>query len=102
MVRAALRQGGATVISVDSAAAALEQLDKATPNLVLTDIAMPGMDGYALARQMRERPEMANVPIIALTAFPRSQVSDTAFSAFLSKPIDPFGLIDSIAALASR
>ena len=70
LVRAVLRQAGATVIAVESGPAALDHFDQDHPDIILTDMAMPGMDGYEFARAVRKRQDGAAVKIIALTAFP--------------------------------
>ncbi|HYU25155.1 MAG TPA: ATP-binding protein [Thermoanaerobaculia bacterium] len=99
MVRTVLAQAGADVTAFESAPLALAALDEARPDLIVTDLAMPMMDGYAFVRDLRNRPESADLKIIALTAFPSGMASADAsgFDAFLSKPIDPFNLVDEVA-----
>ena len=99
MVRAVLAQAGADVTAFESAPLALAALEKGRPDLVVTDLAMPMMDGFAFVRDLRNRPESAELKIIALTAFPTATASADAsgFDAFLAKPIDPFNLVDEVA-----
>jgi len=99
LVRAALRQAGANVIAVESAGLALTELATRRPDLILTDIAMPMMDGYALAREIRKRKDLAKSKLVALSAFPvsRQANSDAGFDEYLTKPIDPFELVDAVA-----
>jgi PAS domain S-box-containing protein len=99
MVRAVLTQAGADVTAFESAPLALAALDLARPDLIVTDLAMPMMDGYSFVRDLRRRPENADLKIIALTAFPTATASADAsgFDAFLAKPIDPFNLVDEVA-----
>ena len=94
LIAAALRQAGAVVTAVQSAADAMAHIDRNSADLILTDIAMPHTDGYSLQRQLRARAELANTPIVALTAFPASAVSadEKEFDTYLRKPIDPFEL----------
>jgi CheY-like chemotaxis protein len=94
LIAAVLRQAGANVTAVESAADALQYTAKNHADIVLTDIAMPHADGYALQRTMRERGQLENTRIVALTAFPASVVSaeEAAFDSYLRKPIDPFEL----------
>jgi PAS domain S-box-containing protein len=99
LVRAALRQAGANVIAVESAGSALAQLNERRPDLIITDIAMPIMDGYALAREIRKRKELQKSKLVALSAFPVSRQAnhDAGFDEYLTKPIDPFELVDAVA-----
>jgi PAS domain S-box-containing protein len=101
MVAAVLRAAGANVLPVDSAAAALEAIDRHRPDLVITDIAMPEMDGYTFTRELRKRDAGRELKIVALSAFPAKN-EDATFDAYLTKPIDPFHLVDDIARIALR
>jgi PAS domain S-box-containing protein len=94
LITAVLRQAGAMVTAVQSAADAMAHVELNCPDLILTDIAMPHTDGYALQRQLRARSDLAKIPIVALTAFPASAVSadEKEFDTYLRKPIDPFEL----------
>ena len=102
MVRVALRQAGAEVTVVESAQRAIVEIGERPPNLVISDISMPVMNGYALAREIRANPEYENIKLIALTAFPASgSVAERGFfERYLTKPIDPFQLVDAVAEVA--
>jgi PAS domain S-box-containing protein len=100
MVTTVLRAAGASLSVFDSAAAALEAIDERRPDVVLTDIAMPEMDGDAFMRALRERPYGRDLRIVALSAFPATDERRAGFDAYLSKPIDPFHLVDQIARIA--
>jgi PAS domain S-box-containing protein len=102
MITAVLRAAGAHVVPVDSASAALDVIDQRRPSLVITDIAMPEMDGYALTRLLRECDYGADLKIVALSAFPATNDQRSGFDAYLSKPIDPFHLVDEVARIALR
>ncbi len=97
MVSAVLRAAGANVLALDSASAALDIIDQHRPDLVVTDIAMPGMDGYAFTRTLRGRPYGTTLKIAALSAFPVRTDDSGGFDAYLTKPVDPFHLVDEIA-----
>ncbi len=58
---------GYHVLTAESGEQALEQLGRTTPDLVVTDIMMPGMDGYELCHQIRARPSLRGVPVLAIT-----------------------------------
>lgn len=100
MVATVLRAAGANVLPLDSAAAALEAIAQRRPDLVITDIAMPAMDGYALMRALRVLDGGATLKIVALSAFPARDGASSEFDAYLTKPIDPFQLVNEIARIA--
>ncbi|CAN5567446.1 ATP-binding protein [soil metagenome] len=108
LVKRILSHCGAIVESASSAAEALEMLRKAPPDVLVTDIGMPGEDGYALIRQVRQRSaeEGGEVPAIALTAFARSADRRRAllggFQMHIAKPVEPSELIAMVANLAKR
>jgi two-component system cell cycle response regulator DivK len=66
---------------------------EAAPDLILLDIQLPGMDGYTVARRLRENPGLARVPIIAVTSYAmpgdREKAFDAGCTAYIEKPIDP-------------
>jgi CheY-like chemotaxis protein len=95
-----LRAAGATLVAFESGAAAIEAIDQHQPDLVLTDIAMPDLDGYAFTRALRDRPYGRGLKIVALSAFPATAERRSGFDGYLSKPIDPFQLVDEIARIA--
>jgi CheY-like chemotaxis protein len=101
MITTVLRAAGASVVSMDTGSAALEAIDQNRPDLVLTDIAMPEMDGYAFTRALRAREFGRDVKVVALSAFSMEREEQSDFDACLSKPIDPFRLIDEIARIAA-
>ncbi|MBD2314724.1 PAS domain S-box protein [Desertifilum sp. FACHB-1129] len=102
-----LREAGANVTEVASAIAALSALCHKQPHILISDIGMPDMDGYALMRQVRSRsvPQEAQIQAIALTAYAgeRNQQAALAagFQAHLAKPVDPTQLIATVAQFAS-
>jgi PAS domain S-box-containing protein len=100
MVTTVLRAAGANLEAFDSAAAALEGIEQNRPDIVLTDIAMPELDGYAFTRALRERPYGRELKVVALSAFPATGDRASGFDAYLAKPIDPFRLVDEIARIA--
>jgi signal transduction histidine kinase/ActR/RegA family two-component response regulator len=108
LVSIVLEQAGAVVRTAGSVAEALEVMRTWAPDLLVSDIGMPGQDGFALVRQLRELPPpLADVPAIALTAFARREDADAALRAgfgwHLAKPVDPRVLTRSAAhALSTR
>ncbi|HEX7808840.1 MAG TPA: PAS domain S-box protein [Thermoanaerobaculia bacterium] len=102
IVQLILQHGGAEVAACSSAAEAMQALDHRVPDLVVTDIAMPHVDGYELARRIRAR--FPTLPIVAVTAFPsaRSNVPQGLFDAYLSKPLEPTDLVATVGRLLGR
>ena len=100
-----LEQDGAFVIPVSSAFEALQTLAEIKPDVLVSDIGMPDMDGYMLIHQVRtSTPEQGGeIPAIALTAFARNDDQQEAlkagFQLHLSKPLNPEQLIGAIVQL---
>ena len=68
LLTALMQAEGYAVVPASDGLEALAEVASATPDLILLDIMMPGLDGYAVCRQLKERPETCLVPIILLTA----------------------------------
>jgi DNA-binding response OmpR family regulator len=83
-----------------SAAAALEQLDRGVPHLVLLDVAMPDRDGIDLCRELKNDPRTAEVPVFVVSARPGKDVVERAMAAgaeeFIRKPFENSELISRI------
>jgi PAS domain S-box-containing protein len=100
-----LKLHGVTTISVDTGDKAIAAVSQNHPDIVLCDLMMPGMDGYAVLRHIRALDDetVKNVPIVALTAFAgaenRLKTQQAGFQAHLDKPIDPSQLIETIQTL---
>jgi PAS domain S-box-containing protein len=107
MVRELLESAGARVTTATSADDALELLAADTPDLLLSDIGMPNMDGFEFIRRVRQlRSSSRDVPAAALTAYVRSEDRERAFAsgfqAHLTKPIDPDELLSAVHSLAGH
>ena len=100
-----LEQSGAVVTQAASAVEALQVMPQFQPNLLLSDIGMPEVDGYMLIRQIRAMsPEMGGrIPAIALTAYAAEvdyqQAIAAGFGQHITKPVEPAKLIRAIANL---
>ncbi len=105
-VAACLRAGGYDVSTARSGREALVQLAEAVPDLVVSDVRMPGMDGYQLMRQLRGAPRTALVPIVFLTA--KDETADriegfrAGVDAYLTKPFEPDELIAVVNGILNR
>jgi PAS domain S-box-containing protein len=106
LISTALQHEGARVVLAASAREAVEILAGTTPNVVVSDIAMPNGTGYDLAKQIRSTPHLAALPAIALTAYGRVEDRERALSAgfnfHIVKPVEPVHLVQAVAAAAGR
>jgi PAS domain S-box-containing protein len=105
LVAFVLEQSGAEVMAATTAYEALEMLNRLKPEVLLSDIGMPEMDGYMLMQQVRALPpeQGGQVRAIALTAyagdFDQQQARQAGFQQHVSKPIEPENLIQVIFSL---
>jgi CheY-like chemotaxis protein len=103
-----LEQAGATVTVAASAGKALQALARSKPDVLLSDIGMPDMDGYMLLQQVRSLPlqHLGQIPAIALSAyageFERQQAIAAGFQMHLAKPVEPEKLISAIVNLFNQ
>jgi PAS domain S-box-containing protein len=107
LVKRLLEECGAEVVTAESASQALELVTRYSPNLVISDVGMPEVDGYEFLRKLRKSDHIsATVPAIALTAFARSEDRTRALRAgyihHVAKPIEPSELLATIAAVSGR
>lgn len=108
LIRTVLEYGGAFATVVPSAREALRHLQRVTPDVLVSDIAMPHEDGYWLIREVRAHGAIKGqrLPAIAITAHGEAHGPDrtlgAGFDAHLQKPIDPWELCRLIAALARK
>jgi PAS domain S-box-containing protein len=99
---------GATVETADSAEEALTAIEDKNPDLLVSDIGMPGEDGYTLIRKVRSlsNDQHKNIPAIALTAFTRAQdrvrALTSGYQNHVAKPVEPDELATVIASLTGR
>src|SRR5215510_10095390 len=63
-----LKRRGFTVVKAQNAWDALDKLNSSTPDLFILDVMMPGIDGIELCKQLRARPQTANIPVIMFSA----------------------------------
>lgn len=100
MLAMLLRFAGYDVVTVFSAPDAFEEARSDSFDVVVSDIGMPGMNGYELAERLRGLPAYASVPLIAVTGFAmyddRERATGAGFDAFLTKPINPTDLIELV------
>jgi signal transduction histidine kinase/ActR/RegA family two-component response regulator len=105
VVQTLLGSCGAAVRVAASARQALDILDRWRPDLVVSDIGMPGEDGYALIHQIRQRPpdRGGEIPAVALTAYARVEdrvkILTAGFQMHVTKPVDPTELVAVVASV---
>jgi signal transduction histidine kinase/CheY-like chemotaxis protein len=98
-----LRHSGATIMAASSAGTALALLEREQPDVIVSDIGMPDIDGFELMRRIRRRAAGAggSIPAIALTAFTRQddrhKAMQAGFNDYLAKPVEPGSLVAHIA-----
>jgi CheY-like chemotaxis protein/nitrogen-specific signal transduction histidine kinase len=108
LITEVLRRCGAEVVAVSSAREALEVLQAWRPHVLLSDIGMPGMDGYMLIRRVRELSEEqgGRTPAAALTAYAgaedRARSLASGYQLHVAKPVEPAELAAVVASLAGR
>lgn len=108
LLRSILQSAGADVTTVSSAARALDELEREVPDVLVTDLGMPGVDGLALIQRVRQsaNPRVQAVPALALTAYARSEDRVAAlasgFQMHVAKPADPTELVVAVSSLARR
>jgi signal transduction histidine kinase/DNA-binding response OmpR family regulator len=102
------QQEGATVATAQCVSEALVEFEKSLPDILVSDIAMPDEDGYALIRKVRARSveRGGTIPAIALTAYAKEEDRNRAlaegFQIHVSKPVDPLSLIEIVANMSKQ
>ena len=106
MVSAHLKQNGIEVLEAHDGSEAVEQLKTVTPDLVVTDVVMPKMNGYELCRWIKNNASTKNVPVIMCTTkseeFDKYWGMKQGADAYLTKPYHPPELIKTIKQLLSQ
>ncbi|HEV7858137.1 MAG TPA: response regulator [Pyrinomonadaceae bacterium] len=108
LIAAVLTRGGAEVQTAATASEALEALESWVPDVLVSDIGMPGEDGYAFIKKVREldAKQPGWIPALALTAYAnvedRMHALSAGFQMHMSKPLDPGELLTVVASLGGR
>lgn len=98
---------GHTVLETTLGETGLRLAKAESPDLILCDLHMPGMDGYEVAKRLKLDPQLAAIPLVAVTAYAmvgdREKVLAAGFNGYISKPINPELFVSEIEIfLASR
>jgi signal transduction histidine kinase/ActR/RegA family two-component response regulator len=106
LIERLLTDSRARVLTAASAAEAITLVQRESPDILLSDIGMPGEDGYTLIKRIRALPEKASLPAIALTAYARTddrvKAIQAGFHMHLAKPVEPVELLAMVQSLAKR
>ena len=100
LLRELLEARGFNVIEASNGLEALNAMSGSLPDLLLLDIGMPVMDGFAVARKVREDPRLARLPVLCLTAYAmqgdRENILNSGFDGYISKPVNARALNEEI------
>ena len=92
LLRELLESRGYNVMEASDGQEALRMIEQAHPDILLLDIGMPVLDGFAVVRQIRKNPSFATLPVLAVTAYAMrgdgENVLNSGFDGYLSKPIN--------------
>ena len=108
LIAAVLRARGGEVVSVESAGEALEEMERQQFDVLVSDIGMPSVDGYALIEKIRRLPAErgGRIPAAALTAYAgiedRMRALSAGYQVHIAKPVEPAELTTVVANLAGR
>ncbi len=106
LVKRALERHGASVVTADTGTKALRIVEKTPPDVLLSDIWLPEMDGYTLMEQIRKLQHKKPIPGAVVSAYTsieaRQKSSLAGFQLFIAKPVDIAELAMKVAILAGR
>ncbi|HVT99836.1 MAG TPA: response regulator [Acidobacteriaceae bacterium] len=98
-----LERAGYEVLEAENGEQALERVRAGSPDLVLLDLQMPGMDGYGVLSELRAEARFASLPVLALTASAmrgdREKILEAGFTDYLAKPAAPELVRETVARL---
>ena len=101
LLREMLEAGGYCVVEVRNGQEALTKIEEIEPGLVLLDINMPVLDGFAVIGWIREHPKFRHLPVVAVTAYAmkedRERMLNVGFNGYVAKPIDSAVLFKEVA-----
>ncbi len=103
IIRRVLHHHGATVYTAINGKQGLEMVQQVRPTFILSDLSMPGMDGWEMLHHLQENPQTADIPVVALTAHAmqgdRERALAVGFHNYLTKPVSPRTLVDDLVRL---
>lgn len=106
LLRELLELRGYTVLEACDGQEALQMIEQTQPELLLLDIGMPVMDGFAVIRRIRENPRLARLLVVAVTAYAmrgdQERILNSGFDGYLSKPVNPSSLAEELARVLAK
>jgi len=106
LIRTMLERKGYRVLQADSGEQGTEVARRERPSLILLDLAMPGKDGFATARELKGDSELGTTPLVAVTALAmrgdEARAREAGFDAYVTKPVDRHVLEETIERLLKR
>src|SRR6202162_6469713 len=106
LLRELLELHGYTVLEACDGREALQMIEQTQPELLLLDIGMPVMEGFAVIRRIRENPRLAKLPVVAITAYAmrgdQERILNSGFDGYLSKPVNPSSLAEELARVLAK
>ena len=100
LLRELLETRAYTVVEACDGEEALRMIEQTQPDLLLLDIGMPVLDGFAVVRKIRENPRFASLPVVAVTAYAmqgdREKILNAKFDGYLSKPVNSRSLAEEL------
>jgi CheY-like chemotaxis protein len=100
LLRELLELRGYSVLEACDGQEALQAVAQTHPEMLLLDIGMPVMDGFAVIRKIRENPRLATLPVVAVTAYAmrgdQERILNSGFDGYLSKPVNAFSLAQEL------
>ncbi|ASD26388.1 Chemotaxis protein CheY [Brevundimonas diminuta] len=105
MLMLALKDAGYRVVQAEDGVHGLEVLQAENPDIVITDINMPRMDGFGFIEGMRADPAFSAVPVLVLTtesdAAKKQRAREAGATGWIVKPFDPVRLVDAVRRVAA-
>jgi CheY-like chemotaxis protein len=106
LLRELLEIRGYTVEEACDGEEALRMVRESQPDILLLDIGMPLLDGFAVVRKIRENPRLASLPVVAVTAYAmqgdRDKILNSKFDGYLSKPVNARALAEELERLLAK
>ncbi len=100
VIKIAFRRENINVVACHDGASALAQMEQARPDVVISDVIMPGKDGYEVCQQIKQHPQFGKTPVILMSGVVNKTVAEKAFSVkadeLIRKPFQPQDLITRV------